>query len=42
MGETPQDLEPWQIGISAVMGAAGGYFEGKGALAMKPGESGAE
>lgn len=42
LGQTPKDLDPTQIGISALVSSVGGFFEAKGALAVPSGKTGAE
>ena len=42
LGQVPKDLDPTQIGIAALVGSVGGFFEAKGALAVPSGKNGAE
>ena len=42
LGQIPKDLDPTQIGISALVSSIGGFFEAKGALAVPSGKTGAE
>jgi len=42
MREEPKDLDPAQLGVAALFGSVGGFLEGRGALAITGGKSGAE
>jgi len=42
MREKPKDLDPAQLGVAALFSSVGGFLEGRGALAITGGKSGAE
>ena len=42
MREEPKDLDPAQLGVAALFGSVGGFLEGRTALAVTGGKSGAE
>lgn len=42
MREEPKDLDPAQLGVAALFGSIGGFLEGRTALAVTGGKSGAE
>lgn len=42
LGQAPKDLDATQIGVAALVGSVGGFFEAKGALAVPAGKTGAE
>ena len=42
MQEKVPDLDPAQLGVAALFGSVGGFLEGRGALAITGGKSGAE
>ncbi len=42
LGQTPKELDATQIGIAALIGSVGGFFEAKGAAAVPAGKTGAE
>lgn len=42
LGQTPKDLDATQIGIAALVGSVGGFFEAKGAMAVPAGKTGAD
>lgn len=42
MREEPKELDPAQLGVAALFGSVGGFFEGRAALAVTGGKSGAE
>lgn len=42
MREEPKELDPAQLGVAALFGSVGGFLEGRAALAVTGGKSGAE
>lgn len=42
LGQAPKDLDATQIGVAALVGSVGGFFEAKGALSVPAGKTGAE
>ena len=42
LGQTPKELDATQIGVAALIGSVGGFFEAKGAMAVPAGKTGAD